>query len=336
MKIESQSILEGTGKVSAKEKASHFSGLLGFSTLLQKEVLENKTAFIIVPIVTGILLVVMMVVSGLTADVQFDSDTALLDIRRLATMPEDIRQWFLYSLMNDVTLVLRLILVLVSFNYVIGAFFNERRDGSDLFWRSLPINQRSQVLAKWLTVSLVLPLFYFFVIVACQLSCLLLSSLFSMGYEESIIETIWLSAHPIELWFVSLSFVLLDVIWLSPVYLWLLMCSSFYNRAPLVGALIPVLMLGFLESVLLDSNNLLEEFFWHSCPRELMIWIENLKYRVIPEELIPLNLKSQLSLVPNINEWKEAFLSQRLWGGAGLAIVFFIATVKIRNRCEEV
>ena len=306
-----------------------------FIALLQKEVLEYKTSFIKVPVLLGSVLVSIMVLSALSADAQFGSDTAFIDIHRVADMPGHIREWFLYSLMNDVTLPLRLILILVSINYVTGAFYNERKDGSDLFWRSMPITQSAQVTAKWVTVSMVLPSLYFIVIVAAQLCCLLLASYLAMGEEVGIIQNIWMSANPLKVWVLSFSFILLDVVWLAPVYLWLLLCSSFANRSPLLTAVIPILILAVVESSVLDSSLLIKGVFWHSCPQELMIWVENLKHRVLPSELVMLQLGPEESLIPSVGQWKETMVSPTLWIGAGLASTFFVVTVWVRNFREE-
>ena len=306
-----------------------------FLALIKKEIMEYKASFVFTPIVVGLLVIGIMVLSALSTEVHTGSDTPFLDVRYLAKMPINIREWFLYSLMNDVTLVLRVVLILVSIYYLSGAFFNERKDGSDLFWRSLPINQWSQVSAKFITASFILPSIYFAVIVVGQLCSLLLATYLSTGHDVSIIEHIWEPAHPLQTWTLSYSFILLDILWLAPVYCWLLLCSAFASRAPLLTALIPVMVVGIAESWVLDSHHVLKGILWHSCPQELMMWIENLKHRLLPSELVNMVSTPEESLIPNRAQWFSTFNSTTLWVGSGLAAVFFIATVQVRNYYQE-
>lgn len=306
-----------------------------FFALIQREILEYKNSFILTPILVGVLVIGIMVLSALSTEVHTGAETPFLDVRYLAKMPINIREWFLYSLMNDVTLILRVVLILVSINYLTGAFYNERKDGSDLFWRSLPINQWSQVSAKFVTVSMVVPAIYFAAIMVGQFCSLVLASYLSTGHNISITEHIWQSAHPLQTWGVSLSFIALDILWLAPVYCWLLLCSSFATRSPLLTALIPLMVIGIAESWVLDSHHVMKGIIWHSCPQELMMWIENLKHRLLPSELINLVSTPDESLIPNLKQWRETFYSQSLWIGTAIAAIFFIATVRVRVTHKE-
>jgi len=306
-----------------------------FLALLEKEIIEYKTSFIFVPVIIGLMLVAVMVLSALSAESGNGGGATFVDVPFIAQMADDIRALFLYSLMTDITVVLRVVLALVSLNYVAGAFYNERKDGSDLFWRSLPINQWSQVGAKFLTVSLVLPAVFGVVIIAVQFCSLLLASYVATGYDVGILENIWGAARPIQTWTLSLCFVLLDVLWLAPVYLWFILCSAYSTRAPLIAALIPVIIFGIAESSVFDSHHLFKGFFMHSSPQELMIWVENLQHRVIPSELMSLFAPSKDSLLPTFQEWVDTLTNISTWIGVAVAAVLFSATVWVRNSHPE-
>src|SRR5260221_6819014 len=66
---------------------------------------------------------------------------------------------------------------IVGFFYCLDALYGERRDRSILFWKSLPVSDRTTVLSKAAIPLVVLPLYVFSVIVATLIVMLLLSSI---------------------------------------------------------------------------------------------------------------------------------------------------------------
>ncbi len=66
--------------------------------------------------------------------------------------------------------------ILVGIFYSLDALYGERRDRSILFWKSLPVSDRTTVLSKAAIPLVVLPLFGFALSVAAQVSLLLWSS----------------------------------------------------------------------------------------------------------------------------------------------------------------
>ncbi len=66
--------------------------------------------------------------------------------------------------------------LIVAFFYCLGALYNERRDRSILFWKSLPVSNTTVVLSKAAIPFLVLPAALFVTITATQLIMLALGS----------------------------------------------------------------------------------------------------------------------------------------------------------------
>src|SRR5213596_2040274 len=65
---------------------------------------------------------------------------------------------------------------IVGVFYCLDALYGERRDRSILFWKSLPISDRTTVLSKIVIPLVALPLISFAIIVATQLMIFLISS----------------------------------------------------------------------------------------------------------------------------------------------------------------
>src|SRR6202035_1181850 len=70
---------------------------------------------------------------------------------------------------------------LVSIFYSLEALHSERRDGSILFWKSLPVSDLTTVLSKASIPLVVLPLLSYVIVVATVVIMLLLSSLILLG-----------------------------------------------------------------------------------------------------------------------------------------------------------
>jgi ABC-2 type transport system permease protein len=152
-------------------------------------------------------------------------------------------------------------LALMSTTMVVGVFYcldalhGERRDRSMLFWKSLPVSDRTAVLAKMFIPMVVLPVIALVVVLAIQLVMLVVSSI--------VIAASGLSAAP--LWSavewadstVTLIYGLLVLaLWYAPIYAWLLLVSAWARRAVLLWAVLPFMVLSVFEKIAFGSNHL--------------------------------------------------------------------------------
>ena len=137
----------------------------------------------------------------------------------------------------------------VAVIYSLDALYGERRDRSVLFWKSLPVSDRTTVLAKASIPILLLPLVAWLVTVATQVVMLLVSSavLAASGMSAAavwthvpLLETSWINfAH----------LVTFHGIWYAPLYAWLLLVSAWATRAPFLWAVLPPVALGIFERI---------------------------------------------------------------------------------------
>ena len=137
--------------------------------------------------------------------------------------------------------LLLLLLLFTTFNYLLGCLYDDRKDRSILFWRSMPVSEREVVLSKFVMAIVVAPVIYIAVSVLLQL-----------GYIMLMMAMVWrLGQDPFDVVVANIDFVavLLDPIsgWLmtalliAPTYAWFLLASAFASRSPLwLGLGIPV------------------------------------------------------------------------------------------------
>jgi ABC-2 type transport system permease protein len=88
---------------------------------------------------------------------------------------------------------------LVGIFYCLDALYGERRDRSILFWKSLPVSDRTVVLSKAAIPLVILPLVTFAIIVATHVIILLLSALVLLSHGPSV-AMVWGNLPLIKIW----------------------------------------------------------------------------------------------------------------------------------------
>jgi ABC-2 type transport system permease protein len=145
--------------------------------------------------------------------------------------------------------------LIVGFFYCLGALYNERRDRSILFWKSLPVSNVTTVLSKVTVALVILPLAVLVIVLATQLVMLLVGSavLMASGMDASILWSHW------PLLKMSLIFVYALVVmtlWYAPICGWLLLVSSWARSMAILWAVLPPLGLCIAERVAVDTSHL--------------------------------------------------------------------------------
>ncbi|HEX3365090.1 hypothetical protein [Phenylobacterium sp.] len=148
-----------------------------------------------------------------------------------------------------------LAVMIVAAFYCLGALFNERRDRSILFWKSLPVSDLKTVLSKAAIPMAVLPVVGVIVTVVAQAVILLLSTLILVAAGVSA-ATPWTPGFVAGEGVVLLYAWVTLSLWLAPVYGWLLLVSVWAKRAPFLWAVLPVLALCLIEKLAFNSAHL--------------------------------------------------------------------------------
>lgn len=144
---------------------------------------------------------------------------------------------------------------LVAVLFCLDALHGERRDRSILFWKSLPVSDRTTVLAKAAIAIVVIPLLTFVITVATQWVMLLSGSLVLAGSGLSV-TTLWaqvsLFAMSLDLLYHLLA---IHGLWYAPIFAWLLLVSAWARRAPFLWAFLPPLAICILEKLAFDTTH---------------------------------------------------------------------------------
>ena len=217
-------------------------------------------------------------------------------------------------------LMLMTALVLGAF-YCVEALSGERRDRSILFWKSLPVSDRTTVLAKAAIPLVVLPLITFAVIVAMHVALLLLSVAALLVQGESA-APLWGELQLWRMWPSLLYGIAVMTLWDAPVYAFLLLVSGWARRTAALWAVLPLLAIGVLEKLTFDTLRVQDLALWRVFGWHTLAYAPHTTPHTLPfDPLSPLTPGRLLS-------------SPGLWIGLALAAAFLAAAVRLRRRRE--
>ena len=144
--------------------------------------------------------------------------------------------------------------LLVGLYYCLEALQSERRDRSILFWKSLPVSDRTTILAKATVPLVIVPLLGWAITTVTQFVMLIVNSAVLAGSGLSV-ATLWIQLSPFQMSLLLLyHLVTVHALWQAPIYGWLLMVSAWARRAAFLWATVPVLAIGIVEKMAFGTS----------------------------------------------------------------------------------
>ena len=213
--------------------------------------------------------------------------------------------------------------LLVGIFYSLDALHGERRDRSILFWKSLPVSDLTTVLAKAIVPLAILPVLVFAITVTLQLIMLLVSAAVLL-FSGAGAATPW---HPplFEMELVLLYSLTVLALWHAPLYMWLLLVSSWPRRATFLWAVLPPLALAALEFIAFHTSYL------GSLLQDRLYGFAAAAFDLKDKAGVPLDPH----FIPLEQLAPGRFLSSSsLWFGLIFAAIFFAAAVRLRRYRE--
>lgn len=236
-----------------------------FWMLLKREYWEHKTSLIKAPIALAGTITLFTILAMLLG-------VHHLNIEANAPMTPAVMMSLVRTLLLGVGTLFNLLALIVIGYYSLSALFDERKDRSILFWKSLPLSETNMVLAKLMTALVVTPVAAWAVMMLTGLVALVLASI-----------NVWmLGINPLSLWHIGTIFSAWGSLFLRlcmqsfaifPVVAWFMLCGAYAKRSPFLYAILLPLLLVILEKLLLPFN-VMSHFigfqfdqlfiFWHS------------------------------------------------------------------------
>ncbi|HET7712542.1 MAG TPA: ABC transporter permease [Thermoanaerobaculia bacterium] len=207
--------------------------------------------------------------------------------------------------------------------YCLDALHSERRDRSILFWKSLPVSDRTIVLAKAAIPLVVLPSLVVLLALPAQFVLLMVTSVRLVG-NESALALLWTHVKPVQTAVAVIYGVAALTLWHAPVYGWLLLISGWARRAAILWAVLPALVLAAVERMLFGTASLMRFIGWRL-------------FGGIKQAFIFPPKGSAVVMDPLDHLTPGRFLgSAGLWLGLLFAAVCIAAAIRMRRHAEPV
>jgi len=195
--------------------------------LLKREYWEHRGGFLWAPIWMTVAILTFTVLGMITAEVfranaNVHVGISLNDLRDHITASEMVKAGNALDMAQLMFGGLTCIsLFFVLFFYLLGALYDDRRDRSVLFWKSLPVSDTATVASKALSAILVAPIIAFVVSTASYIVFLLLVCIWAGLHGLNALPAV-AAAHPIGMmWRLALTLPL-SALWALPTVGWLL------------------------------------------------------------------------------------------------------------------
>lgn len=326
-----------------------------FKLLLRREFWEHKGGFFWAPLIAGgisLLLTGMVIVVGLVAahraagagKLELDGvNVSGLNLSQLTQRigAEDMAK-FAQGL--DLSLFVSslwpfIVLAFVAFFYCLGALYDERKDRSVLFWKSLPLSDAQTVLSKVVSVALVAPALAAAASIATMFGFLIMISLVVLLHGGNPLTLLWAPANPLQIAASSIAWIPVYALWALPTVGWLLFCSAWARSKPFLWALMVPVFAGIFVSWfdLMELFKLDSSWFWaHVVGRLLLGTVPGMDmvYRDdFSQAMGPQNLEAFLHSLSPARQL-AGLASLDVWVGAAVGIAFICIAVQLRRRRE--
>lgn len=234
-----------------------------FKMLLKREYWEHKGGFLWAPLIAGVISLVLTLVAFIAAEVatrraissgqlKIDGDVILngLDLRALTrTLDADQMQQLAHGI--DLSLVMAafwpfVVLAFVTFFYCLGSLYDDRKDRSVLFWKSLPVSDTQTVLSKLASAALVAPAIAVAIALLTMVGYMFLLSGMVMLHGGNPVELLWGPASPVRLATSLVAAIPVFALWGMPTFGWLMLCSAWARTKPFLWALMIPLFAGIV------------------------------------------------------------------------------------------
>ena len=293
--------------------------------LIRRELQEHKWGYVYLPWIVGAFmsLVVVMVYLGLTEvnteNFKFStdvfSDSEVVQSMKEATFEQRRAAIKAGLLVLGFPLVIALGFAILA--YSLSTFFDERKDKSIIFWRSLPVSDSFTVFSKLIVALVVAPLLVIPALLFLHLVSVTAGSIYFAVSDIVPFTWAW-QAYPWLDWIRVIFSLWMQSLWTLPIITWIMLAGA-YSRKPVVAAILPPVVVVLVEGVSLSSSVFLDSLFERVQP-----WSRASSF---PKEYESLGV-AELSDIPLL------FGMTEFWVGILVSSVFIYLTIYFRSKSD--
>ncbi len=321
------------------------NSLRTFVWLLRREYWESRRGFLWAQFWAAASILIITVLGIIAGEVMKARMGAQVDVNLGVSLTQILRDATTHDADQlvkalDATMLLfgiiaAVVLFFVVFFYLLGALYDDRKDRSVLFWKSLPLSDTGTVLSKVAAGIVIAPLIATGIVLAGYLGAQVIVSLWLLIHAVNPLP-LWMQAEPYGMWLRLLVMVPINALWALPTVGWLLFWSAAVRSKPFLWAIIVPIIAGVLNFWigLLGLPHIRHEFFWGDIVGRLLLsvipasWIEpdaqGLRFRS-PHDLAAIDWPSM----------GHALTMPQMWIGVAVGAALIAAAIWFRRWRDE-
>ena len=314
-----------------------------FKWLIKREFWENRGGFFWAPVITGgiflVLNLILAVIGSIAARRSMDGGGFVID-----DAPEKAHQ--IVGGIGDVMLLggvilACVVLAFVVFFYALGTLYDDRRDRSVLFWKSLPVSDTHMVLSKLAWALVLAPLLAIGIGILIGVAMWLISALTITVNGLPAGGAMFTHSHPLRVIGGVISSLPVYMMWSLPAVGWLMFCSAWARSKPFLWAvLVPVLACVVISMMtILPGVDIAHDKVWYTVVyRGLLSVIPGGWYPVVGGvvgESAHIGTPDDLAGAIDLTRSWHVFATADLWIGAVVGVAFIAAAIRLRRWRDE-
>jgi ABC-2 type transport system permease protein len=222
--------------------------------LVRREFWEHKGMFFWAPLIAAGLIVLAVLAASFKGStqlgdvVQVNGHTVTTQVNGLPPAAVEAVGTVLSATYLGAAGPLMLLMTFALFFYLLGAMYDERRDRSILFWKSLPVSDSQTVLSKVASALVLVPLLYIGISIVMAILSLMIGSLALLSHGINIFPVLFSKPSLYTGPLMVIGLLPVYILWALPTVGWLLMVSSWAKSKVFLWAVgVPLMLLAVLN-----------------------------------------------------------------------------------------
>lgn len=314
-----------------------------FVTQLKREYWENRGGFVWAPSMVAIafasiFLISLMFMQGHIGDAQvMGVKISQLRLKMPDTViPEVLNGFQIFH--SVIGLLMQMVLGIVLFFYFIGSLFDERKDRSVLFWKSMPVSDLGTVLSKIVAAMLVAPLIALAVTILFNLVLVLVFGAFLSFNGINAWKLLLWQAAPVKVWLTFLAGIPVNAIWALPSIGWLMLVSSWARGKPFLWAVLSPLVCGVMLTMFdaMSSLSIPDTWYWNEVFWRGLLSVFPWSFDMTGDFRFGLNINqsTQAFELVSMSSLLAVLTSLKTWIGAVAGVAMIAGAVHLRRNRE--
>ena len=327
-----------------------------FKLLLKREFWEHKGGFFWAPLVAGgIFLLLSLMGIGVgemaarkvasDAEINIDGGSFKISGLNLGQLTEKMTGEELRQVGSAIDLSLLMsaswplmVLAFVVFFYCLGSLYDDRKDRSVLFWKSLPLSDSATVLSKVASAAVLAPVLAITAGVLTMFGFLLISSGIVLLHGGNPLTLLWGPASPLKVAGYLIASIPVYALWAMPTIGWLMLCSAWAKSKPFLWAIMIPVFAGIFVTWfdLMQLFNMETVWFWKNIVARGLLsvapgsWFDVATFAPLQGDG-PAAVTSALTL----RTMYSVLLTPQLWIGVVAGAAMIAGSIRLRRWRDE-